>query len=280
MPNNVVSSPTPISTPGRNSRLGWNIGPNAAWAPTSRISGSRPTPPCTPTRKRLAARSTSAAACWPACGTFCGAARAVPVDGAAGCCAPARCGVSVSDRRETRAIESLFTIPPRFDLIGRDYLCNGWSCPRVCEFTASVTQGGHGIRHSRNVWNTRRQEKLDENHGVPRAARLTTASCRLRLRADRLFGAAPDWPWFLFLVFLAFVLGLGGVRGRLVDATLRKPGELLIGRFLFVEGLLEQFGGLVVSEGASPCHQRAVRRHLVMLRALTRRDQAGVHRGA
>ena len=55
-------------------------------------------------------------------------------------------------------------------------------------------------------------------------------------------------------------------------------GELLVGRLLFVEGLLQEVGRFGVTHGPRPRHQRAVGRHLVVLGTLTRRNQAGVHR--
>ena len=52
--------------------------------------------------------------------------------------------------------------------------------------------------------------------------------------------------------------------------------ELLVGGLFFVQRLLQQVSGLVVSHGSGPRDERAVGRHLVVLDALRRGDEARV----
>ena len=54
--------------------------------------------------------------------------------------------------------------------------------------------------------------------------------------------------------------------------------ELLVGRLLLVERLLEQVRRFRVAHGLRPRDQRPVGRHFVVFRALPGGNQAGVHR--
>jgi hypothetical protein len=69
------------------------------------------------------------------------------------------------------------------------------------------------------------------------------------------------------------------VSRTLIDAAFGQRRQLLVGRLLFIERLLQERGGLGVTHRLRPRDERAVSGHLVVFRALSRGDQAGVHRG-
>src|SRR5262245_24140119 len=78
-----------------------------------------------------------------------------------------------------------------------------------------------------------------------------------------------------------FSRGVGrAVFGRfLVQSRFRQGGQLLVGRLLFVERLLQKIGGGLLAERAGEGAGRAVSSDLVVLDLLRRADQCRVLRG-
>src|SRR5688572_4782671 len=79
-------------------------------------------------------------------------------------------------------------------------------------------------------------------------------------------------------LLLQLVLRTRGGRRPLIDAALGKLRELVVGRLLFVERLLQQLRGVGVPQGLCPGYQRPVCGHLVVLHALCGGDDTGIHR--